>query len=132
MSTAPARVLVVDDNEATLEMARFLLTRAGMTVATALDSASALAQVAPFAPDLVLMDIQLPGIDGLALTQQLRSQPSPRPLVIIAFTAFAMKGDREKFVAAGCDGYIAKPIDVTTFAEQVRVLLTARRTDGGA
>jgi CheY-like chemotaxis protein len=122
--TAP-RVLVVDDNQLNIEIATHLLTKGGMEVATVLDGSEVLAQVAAFAPDLVLMDIQLPGIDGLALTQQLRSQPATRSLVIVAFTAFAMKGDREKFIAGGCDGYIAKPIDVATFTGEVRALLPA-------
>jgi len=120
------RVLVVDDSELNIEIARHLLTKAGMAVAIALDAREALTQVSAFAPDLVLMDIQLPELDGLALTQQLRSQPATRTLVIVAFTAYAMKGDREKFLAGGCDGYIGKPIDVETFADEVRALLPAR------
>jgi CheY-like chemotaxis protein len=123
--TAP-RVLIVDDNEVNIEMATYLLTKAGMQVASVLDGHSLLARVAAFAPDLVLMDIQMPGLDGLTLTQRLRSLPGMRTPVIVAFTAFAMKGDREKFLASGCDGYIAKPIDVTTFADQVRALLPQR------
>jgi len=82
-------------------------------------------KVAAFQPDLVLMDMQLPDIDGQTLTAQLRGQPATRTLVIVAFTALAMKGDREKFLAGGCDGYIAKPIDVATFAAEVRGLLPA-------
>jgi CheY-like chemotaxis protein len=122
--TAP-RVLIVDDNPLNVEIATHLLTDAGMQVAAALEAAQVLPQVASFAPDLVLMDMQLPGVDGLTLTRQLRQQPATHPLVIVAFTAFAMSGDREKFLAAGCDGYIAKPIDVATFATQVRTLLLA-------
>jgi len=121
-----ARVLVVDDSELNIEIAAHLLTRAGLVVASVLDPGSVLAQVDAFAPDLVLMDIQMPGIDGLALTQRLRSQPATRDLVIVAFTAYAMKGDRERFIAGGCDGYIGKPIDVATFADEVRALLPAR------
>jgi len=125
MMAAP-RVLVVDDSELNIEIANYLLTKAGMQVACALDGSGVLAQVTAFAPDIVLMDIQLPGLDGLALTQQLRARPATRNLVIVAFTAFAMKGDREKFLAGGCDGYIAKPIDVVTFADEVRSLLPVR------
>jgi len=123
---AAPRVLVVDDSELNIEIANYLLTKAGMQVACALDGSGVLAQVTAFAPDIVLMDIQLPGLDGLALTQQLRARPATRNLVIVAFTAFAMKGDREKFLAGGCDGYIAKPIDVVTFADEVRSLLPVR------
>ena len=125
MMAAP-RVLVVDDSELNIEIANYLLTKAGMQVACALDGNGVLAQVTAFAPDIVLMDIQLPGLDGLALTQQLRARTATRNLVIVAFTAFAMKGDREKFLAGGCDGYIAKPIDVVTFADEVRSLLPVR------
>jgi len=118
-------MLVVDDNDLNIEVAKYLLTKAGMEVAIAADAPAALAQVAAFAPDLVLMDIQLPGLDGLALTRRLRSQPATRSLAIVAFTAYAMKGDRERFLAGGCDGYIGKPIDVATFADEVRALLPA-------
>jgi CheY-like chemotaxis protein len=69
------------------------------------------------------MDMQLPGFDGMALTQQLRQQPQTRPMAIVAFTAYAMMGDKEKFLAIGCDGYIAKPLQVATFADEVRALL---------
>lgn len=118
-----ARVLIVDDNEMNVEMAGFLLTQAGMEVASAFDGHSALEQVPVFQPDLVLMDMQLPGFDGMALTQQLRAQPLTRPMAIVAFTAYAMRGDKERFLALGCDGYIAKPLQVATFAEEVRALL---------
>jgi CheY-like chemotaxis protein len=117
------RILIVDDNELNVELAGFLLMQAGMAVASALDGRRALEQVQRFEPDLVLMDMQLPGFDGLALTQQLRAQLATRPMAIVAFTAYAMMGDKEKFLAAGCDGYIAKPIQVGTFADEVRALL---------
>ncbi|MCW5656567.1 MAG: response regulator [Burkholderiaceae bacterium] len=106
-------------------MVTFVLSQAGMDVAAALDAPAALEQVQRFAPDLILMDMQLPGLDGMALTRQLRSRPSARPMAIVAFTAYAMTGDKEKFLAAGCDGYIAKPINVSTFAADVHALLPA-------
>ena len=121
-----ARVLVIDDSELNIEIATYLLSKAGMQVASALDGSGVPALVAAFAPDIVLMDIQLPGLDGLAVTRQLRADPATRALVIVAFTAYAMKGDRERFLAAGCDGYIGKPIDVATFADEVRALLPVR------
>jgi len=81
--------------------------------------------VIAFEPDLILMDIQMPGMDGLELTRLLKADARTRPIVIVAFTAYAMKGDEAKFRAAGCDGYLSKPIDVATFAEQVRAYLVA-------
>lgn len=117
------RVPIVDGNELNLELASFLLTRDGLQVATALDGESALAQVAAFRPDLVLMDIQLPQTDGFELTRRLRADPATRGLVIVAFTAYAMKGDEARMLASGCDGYISKPIDVAAFASQVRAHL---------
>ena len=116
-------MLIVDDNELNLELASFLLTRDGLQVATALDGESALVQVAAFQPDLVLMDIQLPRLDGLEVTRRLRADPATRGLVIVAFTAYAMKGDEERMRAGGCDGYISKPIDVAAFVSQVRAHL---------
>ncbi|HEX6721229.1 MAG TPA: response regulator [Burkholderiaceae bacterium] len=123
MSKPAPRVLIVDDNELNLEMASFLLQQVGMTVVTARDGHGALDQVERFDPDLVLLDIQLPGFDGMAVTQRLRGTPRARPLAIVAFTAYAMMGDKERFLAIGCDGYIAKPIQVDTFAAEVRAWL---------
>lgn len=125
--TAMPRVLIVDDNELNVELARFVLTQAGIQVAAVLDANQALDQVERFAPDLILMDIQMPGRDGIELTRELRAREPRRQLVIVAFTAYAMKGDRERFLAAGCDAYIAKPIDVATFAGEVRALLPPAR-----
>ena len=117
------RILIVDDNELNVEMASFLLSKAGLEVAAAPDAHGAFEQVEAFGPDLILMDMQLPGFDGMALTQQLRSRPWPKAMAIVAFTAYAMMGDKEKFLAVGCDGYIAKPINVATFADEVRAFL---------
>jgi len=122
MSAAP-RVLIIDDNEMNLELSSVLLRRDSIDVATALDAESALSQVASFRPDLVLMDIQLPHTDGLELTRQLRADPALSNLVIIAFTAYAMNGDEARMLAAGCDGYLSKPLDVPRFAAQVRAFL---------
>jgi len=122
MSTEP-RVLIIDDNAMNLELGSVLLQRDGIDVATALDAESALSQVASFRPNLVLMDIQLPHTDGLELTRQLRADPTLGKLVIIAFTAYAMKGDEARMLAAGCDGYLSKPLDVPRFASQVRAFL---------
>ena len=125
-ATSTRRALVVDDNELNVELATFLLEADGWSVATAADGPEALAQVANAPPDLILMDIQLPGMDGLALTRRLKSDPATRAIPIIAFTAYAMKGDEHRMRAAGCDGYISKPIDVATFGAHVRDVVAGR------
>lgn len=114
------RVLVVDDNFMNLEMASFVLDADAIEVETAGGAQEALAKIAWFKPALILMDIQMPVMDGVTLTRRLKADASTQAIVIIAFTAYAMKGDEAKLTAAGCDGYISKPIDVSTFAAQVR------------
>jgi CheY-like chemotaxis protein len=79
-----------------------------------------MARIGTFLPELILMDIQLPGVDGLTLTGRLKADPATQHIVIIAFTAYAMKDDQARLLAGGCDGYIAKPINVATFAACVR------------
>ncbi len=106
-----ASVLIVDDNPLNLKLVRVLLAVEGYDVRTATDSDEALAVLAAFHPRLILMDIQLPGMDGLELTRRLKADPASSDICIIAITAFAMKGDEERARAAGCDDYIAKPID---------------------
>jgi CheY-like chemotaxis protein len=127
------RVLIVDDNQPNIELAQFLLEDAGFVVDTASDAEQALAHIAGARPDLILMDIQLPGMDGLHLTSRLKADPATIDIPTVAFTAFAMKGDEEKMRAAGCDGYIAKPVDVEQFAGQVAQILesSARARAGG-
>ncbi len=124
---AAERALVIDDNALNAELAAYVLEAAGFEVVTVTDAQQAQACIATFRPDVALVDIQLPGIDGLTLVRQLKSQAATRDLVLIAFTAFAMKGDEAKMRKAGCDGYIAKPIDVALFAAQVRDCLQAVR-----
>ena len=104
-------LLIVDDNPTNLKLARVLLSGEGYEVRTANDAEEALQMLPTFRPRLILMDIQLPGIDGLELTRRLKQDPERRDIVIIALTAYAMKGDEEKAFAAGCDGYVTKPID---------------------
>ena len=99
------------------------LTADGFEVEIAADAEQALARISTSRPDLVLMDIQMPGTDGLALTQRLKLDPATQGIVVVAFTAYAMKGDEARLRAAGCDGYIAKPIQVASFAATVRALL---------
>jgi CheY-like chemotaxis protein len=116
---SPARVLVVDDNTLNLELARFVLQASDITVDCASDANQAVDQITAFEPDLILLDIQMPGMDGLELTRLLKVAPATRHIVVVAFTAYAMNGDQAKMQDAGCDGYIAKPIDVATFASSV-------------
>jgi CheY-like chemotaxis protein len=108
---ASERILIVDDNPQNLKLIRVLLTGVGYEVATAVDAEDAQAQLVSFMPRLILMDIQLPGMDGLTLTRRLKDDPATRDILVVALTAYAMKGDEERARAAGCDGYISKPID---------------------
>ena len=120
MSASALRILVVDDNPLNIELASFVLEADGMSVESAGDAMQALEFLDRSQPELVLMDIQMPGMDGLELTRRLKADPRMQQLVIVAFTAYAMKGDEARLRAAGCDGYLAKPIDVSSFARSVR------------
>lgn len=114
-----ARVLVVEDNPANMTLATFLLENAGHTVLKATDAEAGLALASAEQPDLVLMDIQLPGMDGLKATGLLKADSATRDIPVIALTALAMKGDEERIRAAGCDGYIAKPLSYKDFLETI-------------
>ena len=118
-----ARVLVVEDNPANMTLATFLLQSAGHSVLSAKDAESGLALARVEQPDLVLMDIQLPGMDGLEATALLKSDPSTRSIPVIALTALAMKGDEQRILAAGCDAYIAKPLAYKEFLATISALL---------
>jgi CheY-like chemotaxis protein len=108
-------ILVVDDNPANLKLVRVVLAMEGYEVRTAMNAEEALAVLGTFRPRLILMDIQLPGMDGLELTRRLKADPAAHgEPVILALTAYAMKGDEERVLGAGCDGYISKPIDTRT------------------
>jgi CheY-like chemotaxis protein len=104
-------ILVVDDNPANLKLVRVLLTCEGYEVRVAADAEEALVVLRQFRPRLILMDLQLPGMDGLALTRRLKGDAATRSITVVALTAYAMKGDTQKALEAGCDGYITKPID---------------------
>jgi two-component system cell cycle response regulator DivK len=104
-------ILVVDDNPANSDLLSFLLKRQGYDVHSAADAHEALRLLDQVRPRLIMMDIQLPGMDGLELTRQLKADPQTRDIVIVALTAYAMKGDEERAREAGCDGYVSKPID---------------------
>lgn len=123
-----ARVLICDDNALNLVMAKTVLEAEQFEVETAADGSEAIGKVRSFRPDLILMDIQMPGKDGLELTRDLKADPQTQHICIVAFTAFAMRGDEAKMRAAGCDGYLSKPIDVMKLADQVRGFLQARNT----
>ena len=114
-----AAILIVDDNATNLKLAQVLLAGEGYEVRTAADAEQALEVLRSFRPRLILMDIQLPGMDGLALTRQLKADPVLSDVTVVALTAYAMKGDDERAFAAGCSGYIPKPIDTRTFVEEV-------------
>jgi len=116
-------ILIIDDNPQNLKLARVLLTGEGFNVRTAIDAEDALKILQAFKPSVILMDIQLPGMDGLQLTRRLKADPAFRDMIIVALTAYAMKGDQEKAYESGCDGYITKPIDTTTLGRQILALL---------
>lgn len=105
-----ARILIIEDNVANMKLASLLLHNAGHSVLRAADAESGLTLARSEHPDLILMDLQLPGIDGLAATALLKSAPSTAAIPVIALTALAMKEDQEKAQAAGCDAYISKPL----------------------
>lgn len=123
---AGERILIVDDNATNLKLVAYLMKANGYTVDTALDAESAIEAIRHNHPDVILMDIQLPGIDGLELTRRLKAEPATRDIVIVAVTAYAMKGDQAKALAAGCDDYITKPIDTRALPETIARHLARR------
>lgn len=108
-------ILIVEDNPINLQLIEHLLHKAGYTVLTAGGAEEAQALLASHHPILIIMDIQLPGIDGLTFTRHLKADPATRHIPIIALTAYAMEGDEQKALDAGCDLYLSKPIDTRTF-----------------
>ncbi len=112
-------ILIIDDNATNSKLAAFVLQRAGFEVRTAADVVEARAAIAQRQPALILMDLQLPGVDGLTFTRELKGNPTTAGIVIVALTAYAMKGDEERARAAGADGYVSKPIETRTFAATV-------------
>jgi CheY-like chemotaxis protein len=129
---AEDRVLVVDDNATNCKLVAYLMKASGYTVDTALDAEAATEVIRASRPDVILMDIQLPGIDGLELTRRLKADPATRDIVIIAVTAYAMKGDQARALDAGCDDYIAKPIDTRALPETIARHLASRRAGARA
>jgi two-component system cell cycle response regulator DivK len=122
-----ARILVVEDNPDNMLLTVMLLQSAGHEVLPAVDAEIGLALARSERPDLILMDVQLPGMDGLAATALLKADEATRAIPVIALTALAMKGDEERIRAAGCDGYIAKPMRMHEFLAAVAAQLAAGR-----
>jgi two-component system cell cycle response regulator DivK len=118
-----ATILVVEDNPANMTLAIFLLESAGHSVLCAIDAEAGLTLARQAQPQLILMDIQLPGMDGLEATRLLKREEATRAIPVIALTALAMKGDEERIRAAGCDGYIAKPLAYKDFLAVVSACL---------
>ena len=118
-----AKVLIVEDNPANMTLAVFLLQSVGHTVLSATDAEAGLTLARDEQPELILMDIQLPGMDGLEATAVLKRDGSTRAIPVIALTALAMKGDEERIRAAGCDGYIAKPMNYQEFLTAIAAQL---------
>ncbi len=114
-----ARILIVDDNPTNLKLVSDVLQFDGYEILRAANAEVAQEVIGSGAPDLILMDIALPGMDGLTLTRQLKADARTRHIVIVALTAFAMKGDDQKALEAGCDGYITKPFDTRTLSSAV-------------
>lgn len=124
-------ILIVEDNPTNLKLEKLLLTIEGYEVRVAINAEEALNVLASFCPQLILMDLQLPGKNGLDLTRELKANPKFKDIVIVALTAYAMKGDEEKAKAAGCDGYMTKPISVATFPNEIaQYLQRAKPAEG--
>lgn len=117
------RILVIEDNPANMELVRYVLESFGYAVSAAADGESGLELARAEPPDLVICDLQLPGIDGIEVTKRLKEQPALSRVPVIAVTAYAMVGDRERLLAAGFDGYIAKPLDPQNFVPQIAAFL---------
>lgn len=113
-------ILVVDDNPSNMKLMSFLLEARGYEVRTAVDAGEVFGTLASFRPRLILMDLQLPGMDGFEITRRIKADPSTRDIVVIALTAYAMKGDEARALDAGCDGYVPKPIDTRTLPDILR------------
>jgi two-component system cell cycle response regulator DivK len=125
------KILVIEDNDQNLYLVTFILEKHGYQVHAAQDGQEGVARAATLMPDLILLDIQLPGMDGYAVARHLRENPALSSVPIIAVTSYAMTGDREKAFAAGCTGYIEKPINPDTFMQQVEHYLKKTTTGGG-
>jgi len=124
------KILIVEDNPANMKLVSNILAKAGYETLEATDAETGIQLAGNKLPNLILMDIQLPGMDGLTATRLLKSNQDTRDIKIIALTAFAMKGDEEKMLSAGCDGYIPKPIRYKEFLETVKTFLSSGSDKG--
>jgi two-component system cell cycle response regulator DivK len=122
------RLWIVEDNDQNFELAEFLLAERGYEVARARDAAELRALLSTPAPDLVLLDMHLPGASGLELLAEMRARPSLARVPVVALTAHALRGDRERFLSQGCDGYLSKPIEIRTFVAEVDSFLQLAAT----
>jgi two-component system cell cycle response regulator DivK len=122
------RILYIEDNEQNLYLVTFILEKNGHEVSAARDGLAGIEMAAGLRPDLILLDIQLPVMDGYAVARQLRTNPDLAAIPIVAVTSYAMAGDRDKALAAGCNGYIEKPINPETFLQQVEAHFSIRKT----
>jgi CheY-like chemotaxis protein len=129
--TMPAEILIIEDNPLNMELARDLLESRGYQVREAVTALEGIQAIRVRLPDLVLMDIQLPGMDGLAATRILRQDENLKDLIIIALTAHAMKGDEQKVMEAGCNGYMSKPIDTRLFHATIARFLQEKASKSG-
>ncbi len=122
-------ILLIEDNEQNRYLATYLLEHAGFKIVSADSGSQALALVEELTPDTILLDIQLPGMDGYQVARELRARESLKRIPIIAVTSYAMVGDEEKALQAGCTGYLEKPIDPDTFVSQITALIAMGRLD---
>ena len=123
MTAAARKILVVEDNDMNMQLVEFLLEEGGYDIVKAASGEEALAVTREHEPDLILMDIHLPGMDGLSVVRAMKTDDRTSRIPILALTAHAMRGDKDRFLEAGCDGYISKPIDVKTFIASIEQYL---------
>lgn len=125
-------ILLIEDNEQNRYLATFLLEKNGYTVVSASDGPAGIRQAAALAPQLILLDIQLPSMDGYAVARKLRENPALDGTPIVAVTSYAMPGDREKVLASGCNGYIEKPINPETFVAEIEGYMAGPKQEGSS
>jgi len=120
-------VLVIEDNEMNMKLVRVLLQKGQYDILEAVDAESGIPLARVHKPDLILMDVHLPGMDGLTATRIIKEDPALKQIRVIALTSYAMEGDEKKAIEAGCDGYITKPIDTRTFLDTIKKFINEGR-----